>query len=231
MFVTSVHCRQGRRGGLRRIRCGGFSLTEILVVMGVLAMLLGLILSGTGSMNGTQGMTAVHQVTALCDLARAKALRGEAGVVIAFAKSDIGVSGKAFRSAIICAEDPSTESPDDVRPVSDWYHLPEGFVFTLASTASPGSGANLLSLPNSSRPVRFPGAAANVELPCVGFGSLGEVVFPESDAEAEESLLIAIAEGWAVSGNPRARSGQVHLPGECRWIALRRNSGSPMILP
>ncbi len=231
MFVTSVHVRQDRPRGLHRIRCDGFSLTEILVVIGVLALLLGLILSGTGAMNGTQGMTAVHQVAALCDLARARALRGEAGVVIAFAKTDIGVSGKAYRSAIICAEDPSTESPDDVRPVSDWYHLPEGFVFTLAPTASPGAGTNLLSLPNITRPVRFPGAAANVELPCLGFGSLGEVVFPESGAEADESLLLAVAEGWAVSGNPRTRSGQVHLPGQCRWIALRRNSGSPMILP
>lgn len=231
MFVTSVHDRQVRSGGLRRIRCDGFSLTEILVVIGVLALLLGLILSGTGAMSGTQGMTAVHQVAALCDLARARALRGETGIVIAFAKTDIGVSGKAYRSAIICADDPSTEESDDVRPVSDWYHLPEGFVFTLASTASPDAGANLLTLPQVSKPVRFPGAAANVELPCVGFGSLGEVVFPEFDAEAEESLLIAVAEGWADSGNPRARSGQMHQPSECRWIALRRNSGSPMILP
>lgn len=226
MFVSSVHIRQG---GLRRCRCDGFSLTEVLVVIGVMAALLGLILGGTGSMNGTQGMTAVHQVAALYDLARAKALRGESGVVIAFANMNVGVAGKAYRSAIVCADDPSTEAPDDVRPVSEWYHLPEGFVFTLAPTASAGAGVNLLSLPNGTRPVRFPGAAANVELPCVGFGSLGEVVFPESDAE--ESLLIAIAEGWADSGNPRARSGQVHLPGECRWIALRRNSGSPMILP
>ncbi len=226
MFVPTVHVRQD---GLHRFRCDGFSLTEVLVVVGVLALLLGLILSGTGSMNGTQGMTAVHQVAALCDLARAKALRGESGVVIAFANANLGGSGKAYRSAILCVEDPSTEAPDDVRPVSEWYHLPEGFVFTLAPTASAGAGVNLLSVPNGTRPVRFPGAAANVALPCVGFGSLGEVVFPES--ETEEALLIAIAEGWADSGNPRARSGQVHLPGECRWIALRRNSGSPMILP
>lgn len=226
MLVPTVHVRQD---GLHRFRCDGFSLTEVLVVIGVMALLLGLILGGTGSMNGTQGMTAVHQVAALCDLARAKALRGESNVVIAFANADLGASGKAYRSAILCAADDSTEAPDDVRPVSEWYHLLEGFVFTLAPTASAGAGVNLLSLPNGTRPVRFPGAAANVELPCVGFGSLGEVVFPES--ESEEALLIAIAEGWADSGNPRARSGQVHLPGECRWIALRRNSGSPMILP
>lgn len=217
--------------GRWQLRRDGFSLTEVLVVIGIMAVMLGLVLGGTGAVNGSQGMTAVHQVSALCDLARARALRGDGAVVIAFANTGVGTTGEAFRSAILCVEDVMSEEPDDFTAVSEWYHLPQGFVFSNTPASSATAGVNVLTAPRASRPIRFAGSDTLVELPCVGFGSLGEVAFPEPDETALESLLIAVAEGRADSGSPRSRSGGVHRPEECRWIALRRNSGSPMILP
>ncbi len=214
-----------------KIRQNGFTLIEILVVVAIMAAMIGLVVSSTGAINSSQGMTAIQQVTAMCDLARAKSLRGEGTILLAFATKSAGNMGEPYRCAIICAENDMTEEPDDYMAVSEWYHLPNGYVFSNVGAASPSAGDNVLTVPNAGRMVLLPGTKESVELPCIGFGSLGEVVFPDSAATSSESLLIAIAEGQASADGPLSRTGVVHRPDECRWMAVRRNSGSPMILP
>jgi prepilin-type N-terminal cleavage/methylation domain-containing protein len=213
------------------LRSGGFTLLEILVVISIMTIMIGLVLGKSGAISGTQGMTAMHQVTAMCDLARARSLRGDGTVLMAFAAADGGLTGEPYRSVVLCAEDVTTEDPDDYAAISEWFHLPQGYVFTNVGAASPNAGVNVLAAPNATRRIRLPGNGPSVELPCVGFGSLGEVVFPEPDANSLDSLLIAIAEGQASSSGPLSKKGDVHRPDECRWLAVRRNSGSPMILP
>lgn len=230
MIPPSLTCRQ--MTFLRRQKHRhGFSILELLVVIGVITVMLGLVLGSTGAINGTQGMTAIHQVTAMCDLARARAMRGEGTILLAFAAANGGATGEPYSSAILCAEDESTENPNDYKAISEWYHLPKGYVFTTASAVSPTAGLNILTAPNATRLVALPGNGPQVDLPCVGFGSLGEVIFPEPDATAQDSLLIAVAEGQATEGGPLSRTGSMHRPDQCRWVAVRRNSGAPMILP
>ncbi|HEY1081767.1 MAG TPA: hypothetical protein VGE29_05865 [Prosthecobacter sp.] len=215
-------------------RSQGFSILEILVVVGVMLLMVGLILGSTGAISSTQGMSAVQQVTALCDLARARSLRGDGAVLLAFAGASPGATGEPFRSAVLCAEDLTTEDPNDYVSISDWYHLPKGYVFSNVGAVDATAGVNVFSAPNARKLVRLPGGGAPAEMVCVGFGSLGEVVFPEaaaSDVPAQDSLLIAVAEGQASADGARSRSGGAIRPEECRWLALRRNSGSPMILP
>lgn len=213
------------------MRQNGFSMLEILVVIGVMTFMVGLVLGSTGAINGTQGMTAMHQVTAMCDLARSRSLRGEGTILLAFAAKNSGTTGQPYRSAILCAEDATTEDPEDYVAISEWYHLPAGYVFTNIEAASESAGGNIFKLTNASRKIKLPGTMDLVELPCIGFGSLGEVVIPEPDTNTLESMLIAIAEGQADVDGPLTRKGGTHVPEECRWIAVRRNSGSPMILP
>lgn len=230
MIPPSFVCRQDARRRLK-VAQGGFSILEILVVVGIMTVMIGLVLGSSGAINGSQGMTAVQQVTAMCDLARARSMRGEGTVLLAFSTGKGSLTSEPFRSAILCAEDLSTEEADDYIAISEWFHLPAGYVFTNISAANLSAGVNVFSDPEALRMVTLPGSVEKVELPCVGFGSLGEIVFPEPDSAAQESLLVAVAEGTAGTDGPRSRFGGVHVPEDCRWIALRRNSGAPMILP
>lgn len=209
----------------------GFTLIEILTVIGVIALMIALIGGSTGVIGGAQGMTAVNELTALCDLARSRSMDGQGTIMLAFATGSQSATGEPYRSAIVCAEDLSTDATDDYVAVSEWYYLPKGYVFTPAAAASPSAGGNVLTIANSVRKVKLPGSTGVFELPCVGFGSLGEVVFPEPGADTQDTLLIAIAEGEATANGPVSRRGQPHRPNECRWVAVRRNSGTPMILP
>ncbi len=231
MFTQHHSLRLNTPLRLVRASRGGFTLVEILVVVAVLAFMIALVGSSTGVIGKTQGMTAVTEITALCDLARGRAMNGEGPVMVAFAADVELATGEAYRSAILCKEDTSTEAADDYVAMSEWFYLPAGYVFSDIAAATPTAGGNVLTTPNSTRKVKVPGSDETVELPCLGFGALGEVVFPEADATAQDTLLIAIAEGDASSNGPVSRRGGPHRPGECRWVAVRRNSGTPMILP
>lgn len=214
----------------RSVRRQGFSLIEVLVVVSILTVMIGLVVGSTGAISGTQGMTAIQQVAAMCDQARAYSLKGDGVVVLAISTRTDLATGEAYRSAILCAEDFSTEEADDYKAVSDWLYLPSGYVFCAVDAANAAAGVNALKMQNNLRKVQLPGGS-QAELPCVGFGSLGEIVLPSMETPVEESILIAIAEGEVVGDEPRTRKGGNHLPSDCRWVALRRNSGSPMILP
>lgn len=210
---------------------GGFTLVEILVVVGILAFMIALVGSSTGVIGKTQGLTAVTEFTALCDLARGRSMDGEGPVMVAFAANGDLATGEPYRSAILCTEDTTTDAPDDYVAMSEWFHLPAGYVFSDIDAATSAAGGNVLTAPNSTRKVKVPGSGETVDLPCLGFGSLGEVVFPEPDTTAQDTLLVAIAEGDVVANGPVSKRGGAHKPGECRWVAVRRNSGTPMILP
>lgn len=211
---------------------GGFSLIELLVAVTIIALVVGITAGVAGSLNSSRGMTAIHQVAALCDAARAKAMKGEGEVALAFATGGVGPAGEPFRAVLMCRENDATaDIPDDLVAAAEWYYLPPGYVFSDASPASRNAGTNVLRLNQGLRQVKLPGDAGTVMLPCVSFGPLGEVIFPEADASSQGTLLLAIAEGEAAETGPQSASGEPLLPEDCRWIGLQRNSGASLILP
>ena len=115
-------------------------------------------------------------------------------------------------------------------PVSEWFALPEGFVFAVGSPANAEAGANLFTTQNQRARVILPGTnGREAELPCIRFGHLGAVTLPQ--VRDGRPVLVAVAEGGVEGVLPVSRKGMQHEAAECRWLAVQVYSGSSMILP
>lgn len=208
-----------------------FTLLEMLVVVVIVAIMVGLTAGVTGALNGSRGSTAIQQLAAVIDSARAKALTGQGEVVVAFATEALTAEPKLpYRAVVICQARPAPpQAQPEYEPVSGWYYLPEGYVFAQAEPAQSDAGVNVLSAPDALLQVTLPGKNAQARLPCIAFRELGEVSLP-ADTRGRP-VLVALAEGEIVSGKPQSLTGGTHLPEMCRWLAVQKNSGNCMILP
>jgi prepilin-type N-terminal cleavage/methylation domain-containing protein len=210
---------------------GGFTLLETLVVVTIIAILVGLTAGVTGAISGSRGSTSVQQVAAFLDEARAKALTGQGEVVVAFATGMVAVEGAPYRALMICRQKPGGGLlAKTFEPISEWFYLPPGYVFSTTDPANPTAGVNLFRTVDANQRVVLPGPdRLEVELPCIGFRELGEVNRPlETQGRP---VLLAIAEGEFVEVGPKNFQGMEHTPEMCRWLAVQKNSGTSMILP
>lgn len=238
-FSTSPLNTSASKLTMRVVMCpqrrhGGFSMIEMLVVVVILAVVVTATIGVTGGISASKGMTGVHQMAAACDLARARAMKEQREVMLAFADPTIG-EGLRGRAILICsaplpdsnvesltAEDELQNQRESVlEPLSEWIYLPEGHYFVELAPATPSAGVNILTMPNTQRRVRLPqGGMAN--LTCIGFGGLGEIVHPEAAPSNGSPMLIAI------SDRPDANFLSAQ---DCRWIGIQSHSGASMILP
>jgi len=224
------------RGGVVgvRLQSGGFSMIEMLVVVVILAVVVTATIGVTGGLSASKGMTGVHQMAAACDLARARAMKEQREIMLAFANPSVG-EGFHGRAVLICAA-PMPGEADEVltpeaelqrqrdsilEPLSEWIYLPDGHFFAGVAPAFQRAGENILNLPGTLRRVRLPGGGA-ATLSCLGFGGLGEVVLPEAPPANGSPLLIAISDKQQAE-NLSAQ--------DCRWIGIQSHSGASMILP
>ena len=216
--------------GLRLSR-QGFTLLETLVVVTIIAILVGLTAGVTGAISGSRGSTSVQQVAAFLDEARSKALTGQGDVVVAFATGSVAVVGAPYRAMVICRQKPGGGVlAKRFEPISEWFYLPPGYVFSTTDPANPTAGVNLFRTVDANQRVVLPGPdTAEVELPCLGFRELGEVSRPMETQG--RPVLLAIAEGEFVGVGPKNFQGMEHTPELCRWLAVQKNSGTSMILP
>jgi len=209
----------------------------MLVSVTIIGLLVGVTVGVSGAINGNRGNTAIQQLAAMVDSARAKALSGQGEVVLAFANGSVGRDDLAFRAAVVCIEKPSVVAAGAAgvverryEAISRWYVLPEGFYLTLASPADGDAGVNLLQEPLGNQAVAVPDfIGQEVRLPLLVFGPLGEIVAP-ADSRARP-ILLAIGEGTFNGAAPESRGGGVHQPGDCRWLAVQRTTGNSKILP
>ncbi len=234
----------GLRVGKRLGSGSAFTMIEMLVVLAILAVMLTATLGVTSSISASRGMTGVHRIAAACDAARARAMKQQTPVFLAFAE---GMAGDEMndRAMLMCWSDRKNQPPprpgvepvtseeelallvdgtqnEVLVPCSEWICLPEGHVFSSIDPASSSAGRNLLKLTFNRLKIQLPGGSEVVTLPCIGFGSLGEVVYPGFDKDSSGRLLIAISEN----------AGELaQQPETCRWIGLQRHSGTTMILP
>jgi prepilin-type N-terminal cleavage/methylation domain-containing protein len=214
-----------------RQRRDGFTLLETLVVVTIIAILVGLTAGVTGAISGSRGSTAVQQVAAFLDEARAKALTGEGEVMVAFATNAVPEEGASFRAVMICQQRPSGGvQARPFEPVSGWFYLPPGYLFADTDPADSIAGVNVLRAADRLQRVVLPGPSGlEMELPCIGFRELGVVSRPRETGG--KSVLVAVAEGAVEGGRPKSFQGMEHTPDKCRWLAVQKNSGTSMILP
>lgn len=218
----------GRKPGRR---AGGYTLIEMMVVVIVITMVVGMTAGVTDSLKSNRGTTAAQQLVSVLDSARAKALSGQSDIWFVIANGEARSPALPFRSYAVCTTVKDENLPEGqiLLPLTAWEHLPQGYVFTITAPALPSAGVNLASHPGSTRRVRISASnpAGMANFPSIGFGSLGEVEFPED----EPPLLLAVAEGEVRANLPRMMNGTPHEPSFCRWLSVQRNTGKAVLLP
>jgi prepilin-type N-terminal cleavage/methylation domain-containing protein len=205
---------QKRRGRLRGASCrAAFSLTEVLVVVGVISLLLALAAPSFVAL-GPSRKAGIHELAGFLESARASAVATRSPRVVAFA--DLGYPGEeaALRTyALFEVEAPeegaSAPDPPVLRRLSPWRTLPKGLVFGFGSDFESAEGGGFRTLhdlsPSQPVPVPAPGTGGpdvtTRPLPFVEFGPDGGVRRPgfvEADA-----LHLGVVEGFFDPGTRR----------------------------
>jgi hypothetical protein len=198
------------------------SLLEVLLALTVIATLTAVSGIALETLASWRGLTAIQQLVADLDEARSRALAEQREIWVAFANGDL--PSEAFRSYALCEMRADSDGNKRLQPLSPWQRLSQGMVLTLTPPATSSAGRNLLLDTGALQAVRLDQAV--LEMPCLGFGPLGEIIHP-----AAGRPLLALAEGQVRAGLPRPRQGFQHNPAQCRWLLLHRHTGNALLLP
>ncbi len=192
------------------------SLFETLLSLSILATLAVLTPAALSTLESWRGLTAVQQVAADLEAAKMLALSKQQPFWVAFSGAD-----SAYQ---VCQLATEADGSRRLLPVGPRRQLPTGQVLTATAPALASAGCNLLLDETALMPVHF--ATGTVHLPCLGFGLAGEVIHPPTSRP-----LLALAEGYYRQGHARNTQGRPHRAEACRWLALHRHTGTPLILP
>jgi type II secretory pathway pseudopilin PulG len=195
--VRACHSGHGQR-------VAGFTLVEILVVVGLMLLMMTMLIPAAGGLiKASSRRGAVAEVFNAFERARAAAVESGSNVYVGFAGADFAVSEMRYRAFIVFRE----RSPEDLPPsgtagasrfvlLTKWQKLPTGV--SLKSESRSGDRASFRSIVN---PVwarveiapsdGFPRVESG-DLPVIVFDSLGAVAEPVN----AESLRVFIYEGF-----------------------------------
>ncbi len=176
----------------------GFTLVELLAVMGIMVIMTAFLIPALGSITGSKGRQgAINQLMGSFDRARVAALESSSDVTIAFADATFPVESMRYRSFIIFRPRLESDIPSSAQPganpsvfLSDWQTLPQGL--SLKSEPSSLVGNNTGS--SFSVPGNFPMVGSG-RLPTVVFNSSGAIASP-----VDTFLQLLIYEGFHTSG-------------------------------
>lgn len=190
---------------VKRVAKNGFSLTELLVVMGIMAVLLVLGVSLFRNMGRGQSQQAVRSLLlAGLNNAQTRALSSGEPVAMVMTPYDTGREDQLGRSFTLfeVREDDVTGEYVAGKQLRRWAPLPGRFIFSKGLTVS-GGGQNAYDQPPVVSIEVSDGRTANkatVEMPAIIFGGTGSVVWPAGDAELELHAM----EGAVIDGRVAA---------------------------
>jgi len=188
------------------LRQGGFTLLELLVVMGVIAILLVVIVPSVNSISKSNARkAAVSNLLGVIEQARATALRDGQTTYVAFpdqipgATGDVGMTQRYYyRSFAIFEDDPNTGS---VKQVTPWKSLPTGVSLRHESVDYLANTPMVFSFSPG-------GSGAKAPFPCLKFNSNGEVdaSTTRDPTQTTGTIQFGVFEGYVENGSNKYTS-------------------------
>src|SRR6266487_2422832 len=173
----------------------GFTLLELLVVMGIMAIALAALVPAVTSLSKSGGRRAArNSLLGGIEQARAEAIKSSQATYVVFPAFTSGTQSTLdrynYRSYAIFED--NAANPGNVKQLTDWKPFPTGVALRAAGTAALSNLADPATL---TPPVAFSFApdASAAPLKCFKFNSNGEVQAPA------ENVLLGIFEGYVNS--------------------------------
>jgi type II secretory pathway pseudopilin PulG len=176
---------------------GGFTLLEILLVMGVIAIMMGVLVPAVTSLSKSNGRkAAIANLLGGIEQARAEAIKSGQAAYVVFPTFGSGAQSTLdrynYRSYAIFEDDAA--SPGNVKQLTGWKSFPTGVALRAAGTAALSNLADPGAL---TPPVAFSFApdADAAPLKCFKFNSNGEIQAPAAN------VLLGVFEGYVDNGS------------------------------
>src|SRR5438093_7016136 len=179
------------------LREGGFTLLELLIVMGIIAMMLVALVPAVTSLSKSGGRRAARDsLLGGIEQARAEAIKSGQATYVVFPMFSNGMQSTLdrynYRSYAIFED--NAASPGNVKQLTDWKSFPAGVALRAAGTAALSNLADPATL---IPPVTFtfnPDTSAT-PFRCFKFNSNGEVQAPAAN------VLLSVFEGYVNNGS------------------------------
>jgi len=180
-----------------RGRSRGFTLLELLVVMGIILIALAALVPAITSLSKSGGRrAALNSLLGGIEQARAEAIKSSQATYVVFPAFTSGTQSTLdrynYRSYAIFEDDAA--NPGNVKQLTDWKSFPTGVALRAAGTAALSNLADPAAL-TPSVAFSFPPDASAAPFKCFKFNSNGEVQAPAG------KVLLCIFEGYVNSGS------------------------------
>ena len=176
---------------------GGFTLLELLVVMGIILIALAALVPAVTSLSKSGGRrAALNSLLGGIEQARAEAIKSSQATYVVFPAFTSGTQSTLdrynYRSYAIFED--NAANPGTVKQLTDWKSFPTGVALRAAGTAALSNLADPAAL-TPSVAFSFPPDASAAPFKCFKFNSNGEVQAPAGN------VLLCILEGYVNSGS------------------------------